>query len=339
MFIRPINFLRQIWSHLPLNSNDVIEKSKAPPSRERFSDEQLHSIAQDDEPLPPVDSIEEDLTVLALFDTLVNEDVSGQLRSLSTDSTFSSSDNDDDEEHHVSSSEMDDEEFGIMPSSSRIFWQNHPFQFLFSRDDDSDSFSDSIGTSTPSEAALDSHSLYSYLVSSDNGEVESGEGEGGDASQADAQGQDTEPHPFGESRELDFEPNSCTMPTYSSTMSSVQSLAQPSSDDGHALTSPITMASHGNDNGYSSTVSSTTRRQRPVPLASKGQSSSTNQSSQPEASGVVFSSTPESTSRRTESRRQVISSLPGRNYDQYRCEDFLRSRTATGLRTFKNNDK
>ena len=152
----------QIWSHLPLNGNDVIQKSRAPPSRQRFTSEQVHDMAHSDEPPELVESTEEDPTVLALFDTLVDQDESGQLLTTSSDATSSSVDIGDDVSyflHHdsdedlLSSSDSENMAFGTVPSSSRSFWLDLPFSFPFSHRHYLGSSSDSLH-STPSELSF-----------------------------------------------------------------------------------------------------------------------------------------------------------------------------------------
>ena len=105
-------------------------------------------MAHSDEPLEPVESTEEDPTVLALFDTLVDQDESGQLLTTSSDSTPSSMDIGDDDSYFLldhdsdgdllSSSDSENMAFGAMPSSSRSFWLDlHHRHYLGSSSDGS----------------------------------------------------------------------------------------------------------------------------------------------------------------------------------------------------------
>ena len=90
VYITPLSVFVQVWSHHRLRSDDVLHNSGDPPSRQRFSLSQQLRIV-DDENVGSLDSVEEDTSVLALFDSLVVQAENGELPSSSFGS-FSSED-------------------------------------------------------------------------------------------------------------------------------------------------------------------------------------------------------------------------------------------------------
>ena len=72
----------KVWSHERLNSSNKISQSRAPPSRSRYSLSELDTLINDSSPADP---LAEDPSVLALFDSLVEEGNSGYYDSSSTD--------------------------------------------------------------------------------------------------------------------------------------------------------------------------------------------------------------------------------------------------------------
>ena len=71
----------QIWSPHPLHCGNRVHHSRAPPSRQRYTFREFARMASNNEFMEPTDPLKEDPAVLALFDSLVDQDIRGELNS------------------------------------------------------------------------------------------------------------------------------------------------------------------------------------------------------------------------------------------------------------------